>query len=116
MDWSTYLIFLLVTIVTESLMGAILFHFNEVPLQKLWVVVTANLISHPILWTLCTYVVGFGLGNLVAEIGVVFFEGWWIHRYLSDYYTFGKALRASLYMNIVSYTIGGIFSLFMVGA
>src|SRR5438477_2381441 len=58
----------------SEMIGLIFFRTDGVPYEKIWVIAGMNLISHPILWTLCTFVLGFGWGNVIAEIGVVIFE------------------------------------------
>ena len=113
MDWSTYLSFLLLTVLSECIFGLMFFKIDGVPYKKIWVIAAMNLISHPVLWTLCTLVLGFGWGKVIAEIGVVFFEGWWIYKYLGEYYTFRMALRTSWVLNFISYFLGGILSLFI---
>ncbi|MDP4221128.1 MAG: hypothetical protein Q8916_09175 [Bacteroidota bacterium] len=113
MDWSTYLYFLLVTIISESLVALLFFWRANIPFGKIWVIITMNLISHPALWTICTFIAGFGIGKIVVEIGVVFFEAWWIYRFLGEYYTFSKSLKRSFVLNFISYFLGGLISLFI---
>jgi hypothetical protein len=111
-DWGTYFQFLLLTVLTECLLGLLFFKSDGVPYAKIWIIAAMNLISHPALWTLCTLILGFGTGKMFAELGVIVFEGWWIYHFLKEYYTFGTALKTSLVLNFVSYVLGGVVSLF----
>ena len=111
-SWSEYFSYLLSTILIELFVALIYFWRRRVPLLKAHSIITANLISHPLLWTASTYMIGFGWGEFTGEIAVVLFEAWWIHLFCNRFLTFKQSLNLSFLMNIVSYILGGLFLLF----
>jgi hypothetical protein len=111
--WDNYPSALLGTILIESLIALIYFRRRGVPLGKVHSIVTANLISHPILWASCVYLIGFGWGLVLGEIGITIFEGWWIWLFLKEFLSRQQCFKLSMLMNVLSFVLGGIIGLFV---
>jgi len=107
--WSTYFALLFATILIELFVGI----RGGIPLPKAHSIITANLISHPLLWTICTYGIGFEWGLFLGEIGVVAFEAWWIWLFCKQFLTPKQCINLSLLMNLLSFVLGGVLSFFL---
>ncbi|HET6400103.1 MAG TPA: hypothetical protein VFH95_01780 [Candidatus Kapabacteria bacterium] len=107
-SWGEYFSYLFSTIFIELLVAILYFWRRRVPLWKAHSIITANLISHPILWTVCTYLIGFGWGEIGGEIGVTAFEAWWVYLFCKEFLTFKQSVKLSILMNVLSYVFGWV--------
>ena len=112
-SWTNYFDLLFITILIESVIALVYFRRRRVPLWKVHSIITANLISHPLLWTLCTYVIGFDWGLFFGEVGVVAFEAWWLWLFCKQFLALRQCVKLSLLMNFLSYVFGGIIVWFL---
>jgi len=112
-SWTNYPWSLIGTILIELFAGVIYFARRNVPMRKVHSIITANLISHPLLWMLCTYVIGFGWGLFFGELAVVAFEAWWIWMFCKQFLTSKQCFNLSLLMNVLSVVVGGITEWFL---
>jgi len=105
-EWSTYFKFLLITIISEVLLGTfIIFIFRRIKLFYVSIaILVLNLITHFTLWSIYTH---FQIGLFWLEIVVIFTEGVFLTYYLKT--KLYKSILLSTFLNTISWFLGLLY-------
>lgn len=104
--YAKYLLALGITIFLELLV-AFLFFLRDRAFSKLRYIVYVNLLTHPLLWLVCTKLTGFFTGSIYGEPVVIVLEALLLKGFAIKEKSFLKLLGLSAIMNLVSFFIGG---------
>jgi len=108
-----FLIALIFTLILELIVAMVFVSIAKIPKKVLIAVLTANIISLPIVWFVFTLIMPDSLAILLGEVFAFVFEGYFIHLLNKKIIPLKKSFLLSAIMNIVSLIIGGfIFMLF----
>lgn len=104
--YAKYILALSITIVLEVLVYLLIF-IKEKPFVKLKYIVVMNLITHPILWLVCTQLTGFFNGSIYGEPIVILVEALFLKGFAFKQKPFLRLLFVSILLNLVSFVFGG---------
>lgn len=109
-DYYSYLFALFITIAIEFLVAFIYTTGKGIPFSLTHIVV-ANILTHPLLWIVAYYYIGFTAANFLGEPMVVVVEALYLSYAMKGKYTLQRALNISWRMNLASWIVGLFISL-----
>ena len=109
--WNDYFLALFLTLLMELLFASAFFIKHKIKFSNLYVVLVCNLITHPLLWLVCAYFIGWGFHLFLAEGVVLLIEALLFCWLMQPKMELQKALRLSALINAASYFLGGLLYL-----
>ncbi|MGX7667460.1 hypothetical protein [Flavobacterium pedocola] len=108
-----YLLAFSLTILFELLFGCAFFIKHKIKLSNLKFILLCNLISHPLLWLSCSYLIGWDLFLIPAEGIVTLFEAVLLYWLIKPKLAFQTSFLLSVILNAASFIFGGILYLIL---